>query len=289
MDIITKKLLEDFVKAQELERLNEADSFESFCNYSIVSNEYNKSFEIESINAGSGHDTGIDGIAIIVNGHIVEDTDEIDDLLTTNGSLDVSYIFIQAKTSSSFDTAEMHKFYFGVKDFFADKPSLPRNDNIQLFASLSEHIISHAPDFKSNPNCKMYYVTTGVFNDEDQNLKAVNDAAVRDLQALNLFEHVDSVLFGANEIGKSYRKTKTPISSTFVFSNKVTLDDIEGIDESHFGMLPFSEFKKFLIDDNDNIHCVFDDNVRDFQGPSNVVKGQRVRHELLSYYVRCQT
>ena len=38
--------------------------------------------------------------------------------------------------------------------------------------------------------------------------------------------------------------------------------------------MPFSEFKKLIIDDNDNIANVFDDNVRDFQGSSNPVNAK---------------
>jgi hypothetical protein len=90
MDRITKQLLADFLKAQEIIATNESDDFETFCNYTILSNEYNKTFDVNSITTGSGSDTGIDGIAVIVNGNLVEDTDEIDDLLESNGFLDVT-------------------------------------------------------------------------------------------------------------------------------------------------------------------------------------------------------
>ena len=89
MDRITKKLLQDFLKAQEMEPSDEANDFELFCNYSILSNEYNKTFDAKTITVGAGADTGIDGLAIIVNGHLVEDTDEVDNLLESNGFLDV--------------------------------------------------------------------------------------------------------------------------------------------------------------------------------------------------------
>jgi hypothetical protein len=97
MDRITKKLLQDFLKAQELDECDESSDFELFCNYSVLANEYNKTFDAKAITVGAGADTGIDGIAIIVNGHLVEDTDEIDSLLETNGYLEVTYLFIQGK------------------------------------------------------------------------------------------------------------------------------------------------------------------------------------------------
>lgn len=270
MDRITKKLLQDFLKAQEMEPGDEANDFELFCNYSILSNEYNKTFDAKTITVGSGADTGIDGLAIIVNGHLVEDTDEVDNLLESNGFLDVTYLFIQTKTSSSFDTKEMHGFYFGVSDFFSEDPKLARNDDIKKFSELSEYILDNASDFKDNPICKTFYITTGVVN-EDQNISAVVSSSKAELESYNLFEKVEANVIGANDLGKLYRKTKNPITSKFNFANKVTLPEIEGIDQSFYGVLPFSELRKLLIDDNGNLQSIFDDNVRDFQGVANLV------------------
>lgn len=270
MDRITKKLLQDFLRAQELEESNEAEDFEVFCNYVTLSNEYNKTFDSKSVTVGSGSDTGIDGLAIIVNGHLVEDTDEVDDLLSSNGYLDVTYVFVQAKTSSSFDTKEMHAFYFGVTDFFSENPRLPRNQDIKKAAEISDHLLDHASDFKENPKCKTYYVTTGVVND-DLNINAVVDSVKEDLKSYNLFETIETNVLGANELGKLYRKTKDPVSSKFSFVNKVTLPDVDGIDESFYGVIPFVEFEKIIVDENGNIRSIFDDNVRDFQGSNNIV------------------
>lgn len=270
MDRITKQLLQDFLDAQELDAGDESSDFELFCNYSVLANEYNKTFDAKTITVGAGADTGIDGIAIIVNGHLVEDTDEIDNLLETNGYLEVTYLFIQSKTSSNFDTKEMHAFYFGVSDFFAEEPKLTRNDDIKRFSELSEYLLEKASDFNDNPICKTFYITTGVVN-EDQNISAVVDYSIKDLESYNLFERVEAKVLGASELGKLYRKTKNPISSKFTFANKITLPDIDGIDQSFYGVLPFSEFRKLLIDDNGNIQSIFDDNVRDFQGIGNVV------------------
>lgn len=271
MDRITKQLLSDFFESQEIAETSESDDFEKFCNYTVIADEYNKTFDVDLVSTGSGSDTGIDGIAIIVNGHLVEDIDEVNDLLENNGFLDVTYIFIQAKTSSSFDTKEIHSFYFGVSDFFSEEPKLPRNDAIIKYAEISNHIINNASDFKENPKCKTFFITTGVYNPDDGNLLAAVNTATENLKSYNLFEKIDNVVLGANELGKLYRKSKNPTTSTFVFSNKVTLPDVEGINEAYFGIVPFSEFKKILTDDNGHMLSVFDDNVRDFQGASNPV------------------
>jgi hypothetical protein len=271
MDRITKQLISDLFKGQEKSETNQSDDFEYFCNYAVLSSEYNKTFDADTITIGSGDDTGIDGIGIIVNGHLVEDQNEVDDLLDSNGYLEVTYVFVQAKTSSSFDSAEMHKFYFGVKDFFAENPTMRRNDDIIRFAEISNYILDNASHFRENPKCKLFYVSTGVVNPEDSTIEAVRLDSEKQLDSLNLFEKINSTLLGSNEIGKLYRKTKNPTSATFIFSNKVTLNETNGINQSYYGVLPFKEFKKIIIDSNDNIKSVFDDNVRDFQGSNNPV------------------
>lgn len=271
MDRITRQLVTDLFKAQEKEETELSDDFEYFCNYSVLSNEYNRTFETESITIGSGSDTGIDGLAIIVNGHLVEDETEVDDLLESNGYLEVTFVFVQAKTSSNFNTAEMHQFYFGLQDFFSEDPQLPRNEDVVRFSELADYILSFASEFKENPVCKYYYVTTGTYNSDDLNIEAARVNSIQQLENLNLFSQIESHVLGANEIGKLYRKTKNPTSAKFVFLNKVTLKDVEGINQSYYGVLPFREFKPIILDSNGNIKSVFDDNVRDFQGTNNPV------------------
>ena len=52
-------------------------------------------------------------ISIIVNGVLVENTEEIDDLIEKNGTIEVDFTFIQSKTSSNFSTSELNTFIFG--------------------------------------------------------------------------------------------------------------------------------------------------------------------------------
>ena len=231
MDRITKTLLNDFLKTQEIVNKDESSNFEKFVNYSILSNEYNKSFDIDSISIGSGNDTGIDGLAIIVNGHLIEELNEIDDLLAQNGYLDVKYIFIQSKTSSTIDTSEMLQFYNGVYDFFSEEHKLVRNEDIKKLSEISDYIFTLASDFKQNPSCKIIYITTSTTVIEDTNIRACIKVNRQHLEQLNLFENIDFIIHGANYLGKLYRKTKTPLSCTIQFPNKITLPETLGIDE----------------------------------------------------------
>ena len=167
MDRITKTLVQDFVDEQKLGALDDSQAFERFCNFCVISKEYPDTFDVEEVSVGKGDDTGLDGIAMVVNGTLVSSKDEIADLCDTNGYLEVTFIFVQAKTSSTFDTADIGTFCFGVKDFFSESPRLPRNTFIEEIAQLQEFIYSKSALMtKGKPTCKMFYVTTGKWRGE---------------------------------------------------------------------------------------------------------------------------
>jgi hypothetical protein len=270
MDRITESLIKELLVNLELASAGEAKDFERLTNFTIISNEYNKTFDVDSVTVGEGNDTGLDGIAIIVNGQLTESIEEVDDLLTKNNSLEVEYIFIQAKSSPNFESAQINTFFFGVQDFFASSPRLVRNSDISKFAEISNHIYGKAPRFKNNPILKLYFSTTGKWT-EDQNLKAVADNGISVLENTNLFEKVSFIPIGARELANLYRKTKEAIHTTITFNNRITIPKIKGISQAYIGLLPFSEFEKIVSNDEGNLLNVFEDNVRDFQGENNDV------------------
>lgn len=271
MDRIVRHLMEDFLETEEMQHEGQSKDFEKFVNFSVLSREYNKTIDISVVTVGEGDDTGIDGLAIILNGQLIQSTDEIDFLLDKNNFLEATYIFVQSKISHHFESSQMNSFAFGVKDFFSEKPKLRRNKDIQDFADISDYLFSKAPYFRENPTCKLFYVTNGTWNEDDKNLNAVIESAKADLEAMNLFSKIDFFAYGAKEIARIYRQTKNPIQVNIKFSNKVLLPELPKITEAYFGTLPLNEFKKLLMDDNNNLRNVFYDNVRDFQGLRNPV------------------
>jgi hypothetical protein len=253
MDRITEHLVGDFISNFDLNVSEEFKRFELFCIYSIVSREHSETFDIDRVSVGNGNDTGIDGIAIIVNGKLIESKDEVDDLINLNKYLDVTFIFIQSKSSGSFDSGDIAKFLFGVADFFEQQPKLLRNDQIQEKADIMDYLYTKSAFMtKGNPKCKNYYVTTGNWN-EDQNLKARFDAGKDDLIKKNLFSNVEIFPTGAPEIQRYYQSTKETISREIVFPNKVTLSDIDGVDQAYIGTLAYDNISAFQGENPVNI------------------------------------
>jgi hypothetical protein len=266
MDRITTSLVETFSKANGLTGLKEDARFEHLTAYLAIRRHYSRSFDTKDVVVGKGGDTGLDAIAIIVNGLLITDVDEVQEMLDQNGFLEATFIFVQAERSASFDGAKIGTVGNGVNDFFSENPKMDRNQDIKDAAEIMAAVYDRSPQFRKRPSCRIYYVTTGSWSD-DKNLIGRRDTAIADVKALEMFEDVDFRCLGADDIHRLYQANKNAISKTFVFENKVEAPKIPGVELSFLGYVPAKHFVPLISDDaGDNIlGSIFYDNVRDWQ------------------------
>ncbi|MGO1316831.1 MAG: AIPR family protein [Cellulomonadaceae bacterium] len=272
MDRITTSYVENFRAEQSLPVGDETTTFEHFANYCILSDSYDEEFNISDVHTGGGNDLTLDGVAIVVNGVLVTEVEEIEELLKVNNFLDVRFIFVQAKTSSGFSGEEIGAFGEGAIEFFAEVPSLPMSERIVHLRELMDWIYSHSVQFKhEKPTCELSFVTTGKWVD-DAHLLGKIAKAESNLDDTNLFSRVSLRPYGASEIQASWTRSKNAASVEFTFANKVTVPDIEGVSESYVGVLPLDEFLRVVSDPESGTirKHIFYDNVRDFQGNNPV-------------------
>lgn len=271
MDRISESLLTEFSSEHDIGQLPEDKRFEHFSCYITVRRQYNETFDTEEIVTGSGNDTGIDGIAIIVNGSLATDVETLEEQADNTGHLDVVFAFVQAERSPSFDASTVGRFGFGVLDFFKNSPSLTRNEKIAGAAEIMAAIYERSSKFKrGNPICRLYYVTTGRWTN-DQTLEARRRAVISDLENTNLFREVDFTPVDADSLQRLYRQTKNAISREFDFPNRTVVPEVPGVTQAYLGFLPVPELLKILTDENGEIiGSLFYDNVRDWQGDNEV-------------------
>ncbi len=279
MDIIIKSQLTEFSQEFDYLELPVDQQFERFCNYSVFSREYGneplESYEIEQSTLGNTHDNGLDGIAIIVNGKLIYTEEEVSDLVKQNGYLNVTFCFLQAKTSTSFTAEEIGTFLFGVKDIFSDlnEPILHPNWNKEVthYHELILHIYSFGSKMTNGlPKLKLFYVTTGKWQEQNIDAKGRFERDKRELEKTELFLSVSYDTIDSKAIQKLYTQTKNKVSADIKLINKITLPEIKGVGEAYYGLVPFSEFKKIIVDDDGYLKNVFYDNVRAFQGLNSV-------------------
>lgn len=266
MDRITKSLLEEFVHTNTLETLPEETQFEHFCGTLVTSRHYAESFDSEDIAVGAGGDCGIDCISVLINGRLITDPEDVSDLDDSASYLDVTFVFVQAERSSSFEVAKLGSFGFGVQDFFSESPRLVRNERVQLAAQIAGEVFQRSAKFhKGNPQCFLSYATTGRWTD-DTNLVGRRDSVKEDLRNLSLFRKVDFDCFGAEKLHDLYRQLKNAVQAEILFPFRTTLPDLPGVQQAYLGLLPATEFLKLIENENGEIiNSVFYDNVRAWQ------------------------
>lgn len=265
MDRITASFVEEFCEERDLLLLEASRRFEAFAALCVVSQQYDEEFDPEDVLTGGGNDLGIDAAALIVNGYLVTNAEEITDLRTRNNYLQASIVVIQAKTSSNFEGSVLTDLADNLTDLLGDHPSLPMSPSISDFRALVSALYDNSSAFRrSRPELVVRYVTTGTWN-EDAHLVGKRDAAAARLRNLNLFD-VDVACLGAREVQDLYRQTKNSVEASFEFRDRVPLPDLRGVEEAYIGIAKAPEYLKLITDNAGNIRkSLFYDNVRDFQ------------------------
>jgi hypothetical protein len=264
MDRISQSLLDEFTNENGIKNLDESQQFEHFASYLTVRRFYNDQFNTADIVTGAGNDTSIDGFAVLINGALVVDLDELAEF-DKGGYLDVTFLFIQAERSSNFDGAKIGTFGEGVMDFFRPEPLLRRNENIKKAVALMSAIYDRGSEFKkNNPICRLDYVTTGSWQD-DPDLSARMRIVRENLEKTNLFSKVEFIPTGAVQLQTLYRQTKNAIEKEFTFEKKQALPELPNVQESYIGYLPATEFLKLIKnDEGELIQVLFNENPRDW-------------------------
>jgi hypothetical protein len=272
MDRVTKVYLETFRTEQSLPvSIDQGALFEHFVNYCVITGMHDEEFDINDIHTGGGNDLTIDGLAIFVNGVIVDSVDSAEQLLATNGFLDVRFVFIQSKSGTSFSGEEMVGFKDGVLEFFAETLTLPASTRILECREIMSWLYEKSGSFtRGKPTCELVFVTGGSWQNDHQLLTKIGRIR-NELSETNLFEEVSFTPLGAAEIQASWKNSKETVAAEFVFAKKATLGDIAGVEESYLGVLPLSEFLKVISDEDTGVRRhIFVDNVRDYQGDNPV-------------------
>jgi len=271
-DQILKSYLDDFTKEYSYEDKNEDERFERFVNYCIVSKQYPRDFDVESISVGGGSDSGLDGVAIIVNGNIIQNQEEIEFLINRNGYLNVSFLFIQTKNSPKFKGDQVGSLIFGLKSFFDKTPSIPENEEISNLRKTKDQVYKNTINLESAPLLDIYFVTTGQWK-EPETITGRVERELKDFYDSRLFSSIKFNYIDADKLKETYREIRRKTIKEINFHNHVALPDIQGVRQSFIGSVSAKEFVKLIMDSDGELQkSLFEENVRDFQGRNKVNK-----------------
>lgn len=269
MDTITRGFINDFIERKGYSNIPASTQFEFFCNFCVINKEFDSISFDEKLTSTGNSTQGIDGIGVIVNNKLCFSVSEIKQIMELNRMLTVTFVFIQSKSSNSFNNQQIENFCRWTKNFFSEESNLFTTDEMKNFVEMREYIYANTKFMKErSPVCKLYFCCTGKW-ENDPNLSSVIDSNRKEIEDLELFERVIIAPTDAKTLQSLYRKTKEPVEATIKFERKVNIPTIKEIEVAYSGLLPFSEFKKIIIDETGKMKSVFDDNIRDYLEQDN--------------------
>jgi hypothetical protein len=259
--------LNRFVDEFELDKNEKEINFEKLCHYAVLNNELIYLDDNDLDEVGIGKNKGIDGICFSIDGKILTNISEVEDLRDAKRNFDATLYFFQAKSSSKFEDNEIANFCDTVIDFLSEKPQYDLTPNAKEYHNIYLEILQMLSFLKSF-NCKLFYCSTGVWNNDTSCSTTINIKTEK-LKEIAIFKNdlVEIVPIDNERLRKLYDKANQPLNTEFTFSQKTSLKEIANVKDSYIGILPFTEFKKIIIDsDADKLKPLFYDNVRDFLG-----------------------
>lgn len=269
-----------FKDSYELNQLVDGIAFERFVNHSILTFHQPDAFTadsdfLEKVCVGGEADTGIDGIAIKINGILIKNTDDIDEITQRPKDINVEFIFIQSKYKPNFDVSEFLKFIAGVRNFLSDNPILPCNSKVKEMIELKKYVFNDKfiAKWDSNPTVKLYYAAMGSWRN-DSNITAHASQAKQDILALNIYENPE-IQYVDEEVLKSIcDSNENRFDVTISAYDIMELTPVEGVNNSCIAVCYATEFMKMLSYESGEIRkSLFEDNVRDYQG-ENVINNE---------------
>lgn len=232
---------------------------------------------IERCILGGSDDEGIDIGAIVVNGRIVFEPAEIDELIADQSTNTAKVIFIQAKTSESYDSKLLAKYLHGVESVthYAMKPktlSLP--PPLVDLAMLIDRVAESGDKFRDNRiPCELYYVTTSSNDGKDAKAELQVSQALQRIRDIGVYaEGLQLRTHGHVDLSAKQKERYGPQNVQFTFEKRQTIPATDRVSEAYIGLLSATELMKLLKDDSGTVRPgIFDDNVRLDLGQDNPV------------------
>lgn len=266
--------LDNFLEDYGIVESDLSVAFEHFCNYTMFSLNspevyHSDSLFYEAVHTGKGGDCAIDGIMILINEEPVTSIEEVKAAINLKKGFVAKFYFVQAKTSSNFDSGDMLKFGFGVKSFFEDK-KIQANQEIKDYKEITDYIFANSIYFLENPTCNLYYVTTGKWI-YDTNLSNVIQVQKSQLESLNYFSEIEFQPIDLNRLMTIYKELNNSILREVVIAKNVPFPEINGAKQAYLGLISMKEYLKLITDEGGALlQGVFYDNVRGYLGANPV-------------------
>lgn len=269
--------INSFKAHHALANVREDKIFELFVNDTILRShqpdiENAEEIILDKCSVGGADDMGIDGLAIKVNGIFVSTEKDVDELIEINKQISIEFLFIQAKNKDKLDSGEYGKFSDGIVDFLSDNHHEPRNEKIDSFLRLKDYLFSDRIilRWKDNPAVRIYYVIFGHWRD-NKHFAAKTSRLKQDIIALQCYSDAYFKFIDNTELKKMCGENENAFSAVMTLIDDFGLTEVSGVNNSLVALLSAPELIKMITTDEQMLrHSLFTDNVRDYQGNTEI-------------------
>ncbi|WP_218777523.1 AIPR family protein [Acetobacter indonesiensis] len=248
--------------------MSESEVFEAYTIYSIISGKLGYCVNPLDVHL-KGDEFGLDGVATIIQGELVKDTDEAKAALEDINNPNIEFVFFQSKTSTSYDYGDIVKLFDAIDQFFDDK-LYGESDQLDDLIKVKETIYLNGI-IKKNPGIRIYYATSGSYKKPPRIEKLISDR-IQKLRDRSIFDNnrIDVEMLGADKLQTFYRSASRSNQAKIDFPKQVSLPKNSKVEQGYIGFIDASELVKMveIRDDSGEViginRYVFFDNVRDY-------------------------
>ncbi|MBQ7149453.1 MAG: AIPR family protein [Prevotella sp.] len=259
-------------------------AFEKFVDYSILSHDDTSSFIgdpdlLDFCWTGGEDDAKLDGVGIKINGRIVGNVDDINQIVENSRKIEVEFFVIQAKERTDFDSADFNTFGIGVQNFFSE-PKLPENDRVRALRKLKDYIYTEPTVIKKledNPSVFVYYVFCGQKPDDDHTAGIINILEGNLRNCPDSIGTIDVSILGGKDLINCCKEIENEyvaeLNVNDIYSLSVGNNDL--VKKAYTFTCCAKELLRLLSKEDDTIRrSLFNDNVRDYLGNKGGVNSE---------------
>ncbi|WP_339683186.1 AIPR family protein [uncultured Pseudoalteromonas sp.] len=265
------QILLDAIIKQEMEDLEEniplSDFFEFYSALQVLKENELSYDEINTGIAGKSHDGGADSLYLFVNGELVKEDDDLADKYKKN--VDIEFVLIQSKYENKFSEDPLLKLSRLCRSLF-DLDFNPED----YIGQYNEHVLSAFELFKKTyvglitkkPRLKIsvYYVSKGI----DIHPNVYKQAASLENDIIDKLPASEAKVhfLGAEKLVKMTQERPND-----VFRLKISETPLSTSGQVFIALTNLVDYYNFITDENGKlIRHIFESNVRDYQGKTNV-------------------
>jgi hypothetical protein len=277
VDLVIDRLVKGFQDKQDLTRLSDAEAFETFATFCVLSAFYEGEFNPDAFRTGGGNDLGIDGFAILVNGELLHDASDVQEAVENAVRPDIRVVVVQAKTSAKFETKVVSDLAENLRHVVGPIPiPYPTSADVDNLCACLVAVYDNIAKLSGGlPQLHIRYVTTG--EQVADMVQQKTFSAEAHLLSLGRFGTVDFRCVTRDQLRELYHRATTAVSATFTMPKKVILPKIPDVRQALQGVVSAPDLVDHLLTDPGGSirKTLFDENVRDFQGYNEVNSGIR--------------